>query len=307
MVMAGSNSPKEIDEIINAKEEDGLEFQEFATKRNAILIAFIGSYVPMRYNPSTSASASMNIRDEFGVEKVLTELEEKMPDCKKKKVYLLVNSVGGNLSSAYKIARAVRDSFEDITVFVPHYALSGGTLLALTGNKIVMGKMSQLSPLDVQIFYNESQTVSVNSMFKAQDRLNDIFRTSTAEELPYPLQHLARSLDPVILEEWAGIQDEGRTYLKEILVKSGYDSKVDEIADNLVFRFPTHGFVIHYDHAKSLGLNVENSSTDQEAWNTMRLWLSKYITQQTDRHFVRYVIPSQQKEERGNQAASGSG
>ena len=290
--------PKEIEKLIDAKEEDDKEFQEFANQKDAILLAFIGSYVPKRYNPSTSASASMNIRDEFGIEKVLTELEEKLPDYKNKKVYFLVNSIGGNLSSAYKIARAIRSAFKDITVFVPHYALSGGTMLALTGNKIVMGMMSQLSPLDVQLFYNDRQTVSVNSMLKAQDRLNEIFRISAREELPYPYQHLAESLDPVLLEEWAGIQDEGRTYLKEILEMSGYGDKVDDVANTLVFMFPTHGFVIHSDHARTLGLKIEESAADQEAWNKMRFWLSKYITQQTDRHFIRYVVPrkGQQKE-----------
>jgi ClpP class serine protease len=238
MIMSNNDMPKEIEKIIDAKEEDDKEFQDFANTRDAILLAFIGSYIPKRYNPSTSASASMNIRDEFGVEKVLTELEEKLPDCKNKKVYFLVNSIGGNLSSAYKIARAIRDAFSDITVFVPHYALSGGTMLALTGNKIVMGRMSQLSPLDVQLFYSEGLNVSANSMLKALERMNEIFSTSSREELPYPYVHLAESLDPVMIEEWAGIQDECRTYLKEILKMSGYNNEVDDLADTLVFYVP---------------------------------------------------------------------
>lgn len=57
------------------------------------------------------------------------------------------------LSSAYKTAITIRDAFNDITVFVSHYALSGGTLLALAGNRIKMGIMSQLSGLDVQTQY----------------------------------------------------------------------------------------------------------------------------------------------------------
>jgi ClpP class serine protease len=155
-----SDVPKEIESIINAKEEtDDADLQTFADHNDVILIAFIGSYYARRYNPSTSAMASMNIKDEFGIEKILTEIKEKLPECHNKTVYLLVNSTGGNLSSAYKTARAIRDLFRDITVFVPHFALSGGTLLALIGNRIRMGMMSQLSPLDVQVFYN-GQTVS---------------------------------------------------------------------------------------------------------------------------------------------------
>ena len=57
------------------------------------------------------------------------------------------------MESAYKIARAVRESFDDLVTFVPHVAASGGTLLALTGNEIVMDLMSHITPLDVQLRY----------------------------------------------------------------------------------------------------------------------------------------------------------
>ncbi len=36
------------------------------------MLTFVVSCVPKRYKPSTSASASMNIRDELGIEKILT-------------------------------------------------------------------------------------------------------------------------------------------------------------------------------------------------------------------------------------------
>jgi hypothetical protein len=286
--------PQGIQEIINAEEENLPEIQKFANNRDVILITIIGSYFGRRYNPSTSVSAIMNIRDEFGIEKILTEIQEKIPDYKNKKLYLLVNSVGGSLSSAYKIARAIRDSFSDITVFVPHFALSGGSLLALTGNRIRMGMMSQLSPLDVQVFYEElGQQVSVNSLFRSLKTLNKIFSTHKPEELPYTYTYMAEGIDPIIYEEWVGIQSEGRFYLDEILEKSGY-TNIERIRDLLTLEFPTHGFVIHYDRAKDIGLKVEKHDTDIEAWNIMRLWLSQYITKQTDRHFIRYAVPKKE-------------
>lgn len=287
--------PKEIDGMIDAEEEKDEELQNFANEQNVILLAFIGSYVARRYNPATSAMATMNIIDEFGIETILTDLKRKIPSLKEKKAYLLVNSTGGNVSSAYKTARAIREAFKDITVFVPHYALSGGTMLALVGNRIRMGMMSQLSPLDVQLFYNNQQ-VSVNSLFRAKQTLDDEFQTKKPEEIPYPDKHMVESLDPIILQEWGGIQTEGISYLREILEKSGYNKKdVDNLIDKLVFKFPTHGYVIHYDHAKTLGIKVESDETDNEAWKKMRYWLSKYVIQQTDRHFIRYAIPKKIK------------
>lgn len=282
-------SEKQFDEFIDAKEEDIDVLQEYATKNNVILIGFIGTYYSKKFNPVTSQSASFNIRDEFGIEKILTEIENNVKDSHKKKMFLLVNSMGGSLNSAFKISRIIREKFEDITVFVPHYALSGGTMLSLVGDRIRMGMMSQLSPLDVQLQYDGVQ-VSVNSLFAAQDTLNKIFSTNKPEELPYPYRHLAESLDPVILEEWTGHKKEGKLYTREILEKSGYED-LDELTDTLTTRFHTHSFVIQYDLAKTLGLKVEKHDVDIESWNLMRLWLSKYINTATDRHYIRYIIP----------------
>ena len=292
--------PKEIELIINAEEEKDEKLQEFANKHDVVLLAFIGSYVPRRYNPVSFRRSTMNITDEFGIETILTDLKKKIPTLKNKKVFLLVNSIGGSVSSAYKTARAIRESFEDITVFIPHYALSGGTMMALVGNKIVMGIMSQLSPLDVQLPYN-SQQVSVNSLFRAKERFDRDFSTKRPEEIPYPDKYLAERLDPIILEEWVGFQKEVICYLEDILVKSRYNEKErGNLIHKLVFEFPIHGYVIHRDHAKELGIKVEFNEENNEAWKQMRNWLLRYIVQQTDQHFIRYVIPNTAKKDNKN-------
>ena len=108
---------------------------------------------------------------------------------------------------------------------------------------------------------------------------------------------MVESLDPIILQEWGGIQREGMIYLGEILKSSGYDKKqIDQLIYKLVFHFPTHGYVIHRDHAKALGIKVEFDDEDDDAWKKMRYWLSKYVVRQTDRHFVRYVVPKKARE-----------
>lgn len=282
-------SEKQFEEFIDAHEEEIDVLQDYATKNDIIMIGFIGTYYSKRFNPVTSQSASFNIRDEFGIERILTEIENKIPNSNKKKMFLLVNSMGGSLSSAFKISRIIREKFDDITVFVPHYALSGGTMLSLVGDRIRMGMMSQLSPLDVQLQY-DGQQVSVNSLFSAQNTLNEIFSTNKPEELPFPYRHLAESLDPVILEEWTGHKIEGQLYTKEILEKSKYEDP-EELSTILTTRFHTHGFVIQYNLAKTLGLKVEKHDVDIDSWNLMRHWLSKYINTATDRHYIRYVIP----------------
>ncbi len=144
------DTPEGLRKFIDSEEENDEKLQKLSNEKNIVLLAFVGSYNPKKYNPTRSGSATINIVDEFGIEEALDDICQKTKSTEKKKAYLLINSVGGGVSSSFKIAQAIRDSFGDITVFVPHIAASGGTMLALTGNKIRMGVMSQLSPVGPQ-------------------------------------------------------------------------------------------------------------------------------------------------------------
>ena len=64
---------------------------------------------------------------------------------------MVLHTPGGLVLAALQIAQAVRDHKSKVTVFVPHYAMSGGTLIALAANKIVMCKHSVLGPIDPQL------------------------------------------------------------------------------------------------------------------------------------------------------------
>src|ERR1700730_1593435 len=64
---------------------------------------------------------------------------------------LVLHTPGGLVLAALQIARAVREHPGKVTVFVPHYAMSGGTLIALAADEIVMCKHSVLGPVDPQL------------------------------------------------------------------------------------------------------------------------------------------------------------
>ncbi|MCH8938488.1 MAG: S49 family peptidase, partial [Gemmatimonadetes bacterium] len=65
---------------------------------------------------------------------------------------LLVHSPGGRVSATESLIHYIREIFGDnIRVFVPQLAMSGGTLLALMGKEIWMGKQSNLGPIDPQL------------------------------------------------------------------------------------------------------------------------------------------------------------
>ena len=64
---------------------------------------------------------------------------------------IVLHTPGGLVLAALQIARAIRAHKAKVTVFVPHYAMSGGTLIALAADEIVMCRHSVLGPIDPQL------------------------------------------------------------------------------------------------------------------------------------------------------------
>jgi len=64
---------------------------------------------------------------------------------------VILHTPGGLVLAAEQIARALGDHRGRVTVFVPHYAMSGGTLIALAADEIVMDAHAVLGPVDPQL------------------------------------------------------------------------------------------------------------------------------------------------------------
>src|SRR3979490_2796223 len=64
---------------------------------------------------------------------------------------IVLHTPGGLVLAALQIARAIHKHKGKVTAFVPHYAMSGGTLIALAANEIVMSEYAVLGPVDPQL------------------------------------------------------------------------------------------------------------------------------------------------------------
>src|ERR1700693_1976631 len=64
---------------------------------------------------------------------------------------VVLHTPGGLVLAALQIARAIHEHKAKTTVFVPHYAMSGGTLIALAADDIVMSRHAVLGPIDPQL------------------------------------------------------------------------------------------------------------------------------------------------------------
>lgn len=64
---------------------------------------------------------------------------------------LILHSPGGDPTAADSLVRYMRAKFEDVRVIIPVAAMSAATMWALAANSLVMGKQSQLGPIDPQL------------------------------------------------------------------------------------------------------------------------------------------------------------
>lgn len=90
-------------------------------------------------------SSHINIEDSEAVLRAIRLTPDDQP------IDLILHTPGGLVLAAEQIARALAEHKGKVTVFVPHYAMSGGTLIALAAQEIVMDRNAVLGPVDPQI------------------------------------------------------------------------------------------------------------------------------------------------------------
>lgn len=291
-----------MEKILDVSEErnqDIITLLKANSEVNDVFIAIIAPYFGIKVTPSKIKSASVGISEEFGIETVIEEIKACNPSGEK--LYLLINSPGGYVSSSYKVAKGLRKHFNEIVVFVPHIAASGGTLISLIGNKIVMGMMSQLTPLDPQM-----GDVSALNTARGHRNVTAYFSDRSESDAPYTYKVLAEKFDAAQLDSAYSALQLMKKYVSEILGESGYKKeKIEGIAKQLVEGFQTHQDVINLDAAKGIGLNAVDYTEYPELWEISRQWLGAYLLKSADKHVIRYWINgSEQCDEKGEGSGS---
>jgi len=153
-------------------------------------------------------------------------------------VDLVLHTPGGLVLAATQIARAIRDRKGKVTVFVPHYAMSGGTLIALAADEIVMSPHAVLGPVDPQL-----------GQCPAASLLRAVSRKPVAE-----VDDQTLILADVAEKAMVQLRESAR----ELLTRSQPSEKANELADLLSTGTWTHDFPITVDVARRLGLKVSS-------------------------------------------------
>jgi hypothetical protein len=276
--------------------ESDSKLQDFANECNVILLALIAPFTPARVSPRRVVFAQLLAPEEFMMEEFVQLIEEKYPDkSKRPPLYLLLHTPGGGVSSAYVIASVLRESFNKIVGVIPHQAASGGTVISLSCNELIMGRISQLTSIDPYETYDDD-SLFANSELSAFGSLVEYFRGTSTEDAPYPYIHLADQITPQRFDRASRLMRMVDSYVTQLLIGAGYDEeKAKNIIQAFLFNSHIHEEVFRYQQVQETGVNARLYTQDESSkrvWTLMRDWLRRYYMQPSSVHFVRYVLPS---------------
>lgn len=166
---------------------------------------------------------------------------------------LVLHTPGGLVLASLQIARAIkaRKGKGKVTVFVPHYAMSGGTLIALAADKIVMDAHAVLGPVDPQL--GEYPAASLLKVLKTKDvnRVKD--ETLIMADMGEKAMHQIRS------------------EVLELLTDKMPGERAAALADKLSQGIWTHDHPIGLNEAREMGLPVD-SDMPAEFYQMMALF-----------------------------------
>lgn len=118
--------------------------EDFQQQRHSRVIAMIHRQETVSLF-GVPVSSSIDIEDSEAILRAIRSTPAEQP------IDLILHTPGGLVLAAEQIAHALVAHKGKVTVFVPHYAMSGGTLLALTADEVVMDPNAVLGPVDPQI------------------------------------------------------------------------------------------------------------------------------------------------------------
>jgi ClpP class serine protease len=116
-------------------------------------------------------------------------------------IEIVLHTPGGLVLAATQIADALADHPSKVTAVVPHYAMSGGTLIALAADEIVMDAHASLGPIDPQLGQSPAASILATLDYPGErdDQtliMADLGRKAILQVETFARQLLARKLEP---------------------------------------------------------------------------------------------------------------
>jgi len=170
---------------------------------------------------------------------------------KDKPIDLIIHTPGGLVLAASQIAMALKQHPKETRVIIPHYAMSGGTLIALAADKIIMDPNAVLGPVDPQVGEFPAPSILRAVEMKGKEKVDD--KTLILYDVSLKAINQVKSLVYELLKDKLG------------------DEKAKEVAEILTSGKWTHDYPITVEEARSLGLPV-STDVPPEVYELMELY-----------------------------------
>lgn len=194
---------------------------------------------------------------------------------------LVVHTPGGLVLAAEQIARALVKHKSAVNVIVPHYAMSGGTLISLAADEVLMDDNAVLGPLDPQ--------------------LGQLYPATSLLEVP-KVKPLEKMKDETLV--FLDVANKAVAQVEELIydlltTKGMVNKKAIDIAKTLTRGQWTHDYPLTVEKLKAIGITV----TPKIPSNFYKL-MDLYPQAPQSRPSVEYVpVPYPKKEEERKKAA----
>jgi ClpP class serine protease len=179
----------------------------------------------------------INIEDSEQVLRAIKLTDKSVP------IDLIVHTPGGLVLAARQIAHALNNHPAKVTVFVPHYAMSGGTLIALAADEIVMDPNAVLGPVDPQL--GEFPAASIVKAVQQKDVNKVKDQTLILADVSEKAIHQVKAA------------------VKDILRDKLTDAQAEELSETLSTGKWTHDYPLMFEEARRLGLPVSTDMPEE--------------------------------------------
>ncbi len=159
---------------------------------------------------------------EPGIIKTFRDFIEKIAEHpnKKDRLVFFVNTPGGSAESAEKMVEIIRFHFNEVYFVVPDFALSAGTILCMSGDRIYMDYSSSLGPIDPQVHNGKEWVPALGYLDKVAEMLEKAkFGNLTEAEFL-----ILQNQDLAVLSRYEQARDLTVTLLKKWLVEYKFDN-----------------------------------------------------------------------------------
>jgi hypothetical protein len=200
---------------------------------------------------------------------------------------LYLRTPGGSPDFAFRIARALRNSFKKkLTLVVPRQCKSAGTLIAIGASEIAIADRGELGPLDIQLA-KKDELFEMGSGLDIISALNVVREEAVTafESCIISLKSAGRQVSARMAAELAaGLVSKMLSPLykqidplriaetqRSIAIAMAYGNRLNEYDKNLkkdalislITKYPSHGFVIDRKEAKGLFLRVRETNSNE--------------------------------------------